>query len=166
VRPDSSEAAYAGRWLGVSLERWGSREREIVERPDVVAVLAVDRDGFVTFVRQLREAARCELLELPAGRIEPGESALATARRELAEETGLHGGSWRAGPTWWSTPGFCRERVHLFVAEQLERGDPAPEGDERIEIVRWTVAETRGRLAEIRDAKTLTGLLLYLQGMT
>jgi 8-oxo-dGTP pyrophosphatase MutT (NUDIX family) len=153
---------YDGRWLGVTLERWGEREREVVERPDVVVVVAVDREGFVTLVCQLREPARARLLELPAGRIEEGEAPLATAKRELAEETGLSGGLWRAGAVWWSTPGFCRERVHLSVAEELDRGEPSPDGDEVIELVRWPVADVRARLHEVEDAKSLAGLLLYL----
>jgi ADP-ribose pyrophosphatase len=137
--------------------------REIVDRPDVVAVVAVDRDGFVTLVRQLREAARRELVEIPAGRIEPGEDPLETARRELREETGLHGGRWRTGPIWWTTPGFCRERVHLFFAEELERGEAEPDEGEDLEVVRMTRDEVAARIGELEDAKTLLGLLLYLQ---
>jgi ADP-ribose pyrophosphatase len=162
MRPDGSETVYRGRWLTVTVERWGDRDREIVERPGVVAIVAVDCEGFVTLVRQLREPVRRELLELPAGLIEKGETPLETARRELAEETGLRGGRWRAGPAFFSTPGFCRERVHLFVAEGLERGESAPAGDERIELERWPVEAVAARLGGIEDAKTLAGLTLYL----
>jgi ADP-ribose pyrophosphatase len=162
MRPDAAETVYSGEWLGVTRERWGRRRREIVERADVVAVVAVDCEGCVTLVRQLREAARRPLVELPAGRIEQGEEPLATARRELEEETGLRGGRWRAGPVWWSTPGFCRERVHLFFAEGLERGEPSPADDEQIELVRWPVSAAASHLEELEDAKTLAGLLLYL----
>ena len=166
MRPDASHPAYEGRLVGVTVERWGKREREIVERPDVVCIVPVDTEGYVTLGRQLREATRRELLELPAGRIEPGEEPLETAKRELVEETGLRGGRWRAGPVWWSTPGFCRERVFLFIAEGLERGEPAPDTDERIELVRWPVSEVRARLREIEDSKTFAGLLLYLDGLS
>ncbi|MFN8186769.1 MAG: NUDIX hydrolase [Gaiellales bacterium] len=162
MRPDEATTVYEGRWLRVALERWGEREREIVERPDVLCVVPIDREGTVTLVRQLREPARRELIELPAGRIEPGEEPLACARRELAEETGLRGGRWRQVRSWWSSPGFCRERVHLFVAEALERDLPAPTDDERIELVRWRLDEVAARLGELEDAKTLTGLALYL----
>jgi len=162
MRPDNKATVYEGRRLSVSRERWGSREREIVEAPDVVAVVAVDREGLVTLVRQLREAARRSLLELPAGIVEEGEEPLATARRELAEETGLHGGRWRAAASWWSTPGFCRERVHLFIAEDVEQGVAAPTDDEQIELERWPLADVLDRLGELEDAKTIVSLLLYL----
>jgi ADP-ribose pyrophosphatase len=162
MKPDASEAVYEGRWLGVTLERWGGREREIVERPEVACVVPIDREGTVTLVRQLREPARRELIELPAGRIDAGEDALTCARRELTEETGLRGGRWRRMTSWWSSPGFCRERVHLFAAEGLERGAPAPAGDEKIELVRWRLGEVADRLGELEDAKTIAGLLLYL----
>jgi ADP-ribose pyrophosphatase len=165
MRPDSAEVVYASPWLGVTREHWGDRERDIVERRDVVAIVAIDRDGLVVLVRQLREAARRELLEIPAGLIEPGEESLATARRELQEETGLRGGRWRSGPVWWATPGFCRERVSLFVAEDLDPGEPSPDDGERIEVVRWSLDDVRRGLPEIEDAKTLIGLLLYLHGL-
>jgi ADP-ribose pyrophosphatase len=162
VRPDSSELVWRGRLLGVTVERWGEHEREIVEHPGAVAIVAVDDEGYVTLVRQLREATRKRLLELPAGTAEPGEEPLATARRELKEECGLSGGEWRELAAFWTTPGFCRERMHLFAAEGVERGEPAPAEDEELEVVRWPVAEVRELLHEIEDAKTLAGLLLYL----
>ena len=160
---DSSRTAFEGKHLAVTVERWGESEREIVERPDAVAVVAVDRDGRVTLVRQLREPARRELLELPAGTVDEGEEPQATAQRELEEETGLRGGRWQAGPSFYTTPGFCRERIHLFFAEELERGDPEPEGTESIELVRWRADEIGARLEELEDGKTLAGLLLYLE---
>ena len=117
----------------------------------------------MTLVRQLREPARAALLELPAGTLEEGEEPLTTARRELAEETGLTGGRWRELATFYTTPGFCRERMHLYLAEGLEPGEAHPETDESIELVRVPRAELEARLGEIEDAKTLVGLLLYLR---
>ncbi len=160
--PDSARRVYQGRLLGVTVERWGVHEREIVEHPGAVAIVALDDAGYVTLVRQLREATRQRLLELPAGTAEPGEAPLETAKRELREECGLTGGEWRELAAFWTTPGFCRERMHLFAAEGVERGEPAPEEDEELELVRWRVTEIRERLHEIEDAKTLAGLLLYL----
>ncbi|MEN3341810.1 MAG: ADP-ribose pyrophosphatase [Actinomycetota bacterium] len=161
--PDDSRSVYHGKLLDVTLERWGEHEREIVEHPGAVAVVAVDRDGCVALVRQLREPARRRLLELPAGTREEGEEPLATARRELAEECGLTGGRWRELASFWTTPGFCREQMHLYLAEDVERGEANAEEDEEIELVRWPAGEVESRLGEVEDAKTLAGLLLYLR---
>ena len=162
MKPDSSKTVYDGRLIDVTLERWGEHEREIVEHPGAVAIVAIDVDGMLTLVRQRREAVRSELLELPAGTLERGETPLACARRELAEETGLTGGTWREATAFYTTPGFCRERMYVFFAEELERGDATPERDEQLEVVRWTAGEIAAKLGEIEDAKTLAGLLLYL----
>jgi ADP-ribose pyrophosphatase len=162
--PDESRVVYSGRLLGLTVERWGENEREIVEHPGAIATVAVDRDDVVTLVRQLREPARKQLVELPAGKLEADEEPLEAARRELREETGLHGGRWRELAAFWTTPGFCRERMTIFAAEDVEPGAASLEPDERIELVRWPVAELGRRLAEIEDAKTLVGLLLYLRG--
>jgi ADP-ribose pyrophosphatase len=163
AEPGAAETAFAGRMLEVTIERWGDSEREIVERADSVAIVALDADGNVVLVRQLREAARRELLELPAGTVDEGEDPLATAKRELAEETGLRGGRWRRGPAFYTTPGFCRERVHLFFAEELERGHPARARDEAIKLVRRPLAEVAADLDALEDGKTLVGLLLALR---
>lgn len=163
MQPDSSELVWRGRLLGVTVERWGEHEREIVEHPGAVAIVAVDGEGYVALVRQLREATRKYLLELPAGTAEPGEEPLETAQRELREECGLSGGEWRELAAFWTTPGFCRERMHVFAAEGVVHGEASPEPDEELEVVRWPVAEVAERLGEIEDAKTLAGLLLYLR---
>jgi ADP-ribose pyrophosphatase len=162
VKPDDSRTVYDGKLFDVTVERWGEHEREIVEHPGAVAIVAVDEDGTVALVRQRREAARKSLLELPAGTLEAGETPLESARRELEEETGLTGGTWRELAAFYTTPGFCRERMHLFAAEGVESGQASPEPDEELELVRWRVDEVASRLAEIEDAKTLAGLLLYL----
>ena len=163
LEPTSARRVYEGRLLGLTVERWGSYEREIVEHPGAVAIVAVDGEGYVALVRQLREATRRYLLELPAGTAEPGEEPLATAKRELREECGLTGGKWRELAAFWTTPGFCREQMHVFAAEGVERGEAAPADDEELELVRWRVTEIAERLDEIEDAKTLAGLLLYLR---
>ena len=163
LEPDSARRVYEGSLLGLTVERWGENEREIVEHPGAVAIVAVDREGYVTLVRQLREPARKRLLELPAGTAEEDESPLETARRELQEECGLTGGEWRELAAFWTTPGFCRERMHLFAAEGVEPGEADPAEDEELEVVRWPVREVEERLGEIEDAKTLAGLLLYLR---
>jgi ADP-ribose pyrophosphatase len=163
VKPDESRVVYDGKLIDVTLERWGSNEREIVEHPGAVAILAVDAEQYVWLVRQLREPARKELVELPAGSREPGEEPLATAKRELQEECGLTGGDWRELAAFWTTPGFCREYMHLYLAEGVEAGEAEPEDDEDLAVIRWHADELEARLPEIEDAKTLAGLLLFLQ---
>src|SRR5512133_837854 len=162
MKPDEARVVYDGKLVDVVVERWGEHEREIVEHPGAVAIVAIDRDGMLTLVRQRREAVRKQLLELPAGTLEKGESPLDCARRELVEETGLTGGSWRQRAIFYTTPGFCRELMHLFVAEELDPGTSRPEEDEELEVVRWPKEDIESHLHEIEDAKTLVGLLMFL----
>lgn len=162
MKPDGAKTVYDGDLIDVTLEQWGEHEREIVEHPGAVAIVAVDRQGTGALVRQRREAVRAQLLELPAGTLEAAENPLDAARRELEEETGLTGGTWREAARFYTTPGFCRERMHLFFAEELDQGDASPEDDEDLEVVRWPVSEIARNVGAIEDAKTLAGLLLYL----
>jgi ADP-ribose pyrophosphatase len=163
MKPDEARVVYEGKLVSVTVERWGEHEREIVEHPGAVAIVAIDREGMLTLVRQRREAVRKELLELPAGTLEKDESPLDCARRELEEETGLTGGTWHERGVFYTTPGFCREQMHLFVAEGLEPGPARPEQDEELDLVRWSQAEIESRLHEIEDAKTLVGLFAFLR---
>jgi ADP-ribose diphosphatase len=162
VEPDSSRTVWSGRLIGVTVEEWGGREREIVEHPGAVAIVSVDTEGEMAFVRQLREAARTRLLEIPAGTREAGEEPLATARRELHEECGLTGGTWSRLGGFWTAPGFTREYMDIFLAEGVVRGEPRPEADEELEIVRVPAAEASALVGRLEDAKTLAALLLYL----
>jgi ADP-ribose pyrophosphatase len=163
MKPDDSRRIFEGKQISVELEHWGDREREIVRHPGAVAVVAVDAAGRITLARQLREPARKQLLELPAGTREPDEEPLATAKRELEEEAGLSGGDWRLAATFFSTPGFCDELVHLYFAEGVEETARAPQEDEEIELVQVPVDELERLVPEIEDAKTLAGVLLYLR---
>jgi ADP-ribose pyrophosphatase len=161
--PDASELVYLGEVLGVSVERWGEARREIVERRAAVAILATDAAGNMILVRQLREAVKKELVELPAGVIDGEEAPLETAQRELREETGYQGGTWSAGPVYYATPGYSRERVHLFLADGVEPGAAAHDPNEPVEVELWSPDEIEGRLGEVEDSKTLIGLLLHLR---
>jgi ADP-ribose pyrophosphatase len=160
--PHSRRTAFDGKLFDVVIEDWDGREREIVDHPGSTSIVAVQGDA-VVLVRQLREPARKPLLELPAGTLEDGEEPLASAQRELAEEVGLHSGRWRELGGFWTSPGFLREYMHVFLAEELEAGESDPDEDEEVEIVRWPVADIAGRIGELEDAKTIAGLLLYLR---
>lgn len=153
------EVAFDGGFLQVVVDDG----KEIVVHGPAVAIVAVDRDETVTLVRQARPAVGTHVLELPAGGIEPGEEPLAAARRELREETGLHGGEWNEASAFFTTPGFCDERMHVFVATGVESGDASPEDGEDLELVRVRVRDLPMLLPEIEDAKTLVGLLTYLR---
>ena len=138
--------------------------KDVVVHGPSVAIVALDVDESVTLIRQPRVSAGGALLELPAGGIEDGESPLECARRELREETGLHGGEWVEVATFFTSPGYTDEKMHLFVATALERGEPSPEGSEELEVVRVPLGEIVPLAAEIEDAKTLIGLLILLRG--
>jgi len=164
VNPDSVRRVFEGRVISVVVERWGEHEREVVEHPGAVAIVATDREGNLVLVRQTREAVRRELLEIPAGTLGPGEDPLSAAKRELEEETGYVAGQWRSGPRFLTAPGFCQEVMHLFFVEDVEGGEPANEEDEEIEVVLVPKGDVERLLGEIEDAKSLIGLLLLLHG--
>jgi ADP-ribose pyrophosphatase len=163
VEPDSSETIWQGKLLGITVEHWGPRVREIVEHPGAVTIVSVDTERQMAFVRQLREATRRSLLELPAGTREPDEDPLVTAQRELQEECGLTGGTWSRLGGYWTAPGFAREYMDVYLAEGVERGDASPEDDEELEVVLVPAAEVADLLPQVEDMKTLAGLLLYLR---
>ncbi len=137
-------------------------EREIVAHPGAVAIVAHDNKRLF-MVRQPREPVGEEaLLELPAGKLdEEGETPLQCAKRELVEEVGIQAAEWRELKTYYTSPGFSDEQVHLFVATDLTRVDPQPSEGERIEIVEVPLAELDDAIEACADAKSLVGLLLW-----
>lgn len=153
-----TDVVYDGKQFSVAIEDG----MEIVKHPGSTAIVAV-HDGAVVLVRQHREPAKRRLVELPAGTLEKGEDPLESARRELEEEVGLKDGRWRKLGTYFTSPGFLDEQMHLFVAEALVPGEQNTDQDEDIEIVRWPVEELEARLAELEDLKTVAALLLFLR---
>ena len=164
----SSRLAYDGGLLKVKrdevrLPDGAQAWREYVLHPGAVMMLAFVDPETILLERQYRYPKHRHFIELPAGKLEAGEEPLATAKRELAEETGLRGGAWNELAAFWTTPGFCREHMHVYLAEDVEGGEADADPDEQIELVRWPAGEVATRLAEIEDAKTLAGLLLFLR---
>jgi 8-oxo-dGTP pyrophosphatase MutT (NUDIX family) len=160
-----SETAWEGRIAKVRVDRFRyedgeEAEREIVEHPGSVAILAHD-DEHVFLVRQPREAVDDPaLLELPAGKLdEEGEGPLDTAVRELAEEIGKAADHWQHLTSFYLSPGFADEECHLFLATGLHDESAEANENERIEIVALPLDELDRAVAECRDAKTLVGLL-------
>jgi ADP-ribose pyrophosphatase len=151
-------------WEG---ERFSVRvdgDYEMVETPPAVAIVAVDGEGRIVLVRQERPPVGEKLLELPAGIVDDGETPEEAARRELAEETGLRGGTWEELRLVHPSPGLLHERLTLFLAEELEEGERDTDPGEEVEVVRLTRAEAETELERLTDLKTVAGLLLYLRG--
>ncbi|HVE76259.1 MAG TPA: NUDIX hydrolase [Actinomycetota bacterium] len=143
-------------------------EREVVRHPGAVGVIPIDADGNILFVRQHRHAVEDDLLEIPAGKLAENEDPWLCARRELEEETGFKCGSLELLISYWSTPGFSNERVHIFTATELEKVADAPvlDGDEAIASEWLSEDEATGAIFDgrIKDGKTIIGVaLLKLQ---
>jgi ADP-ribose pyrophosphatase len=136
--------------------------REIIGTPGAVVIAPLTDDGQVRMVRQYRSAIGEFLLELPAGTLEPGEPPEQAAPRELAEETGDRAAHWQRLTGFYTVPGICNEYIHLFLATGLTPGLTDREADEFIEVVTLPVdaALAMVRSGEIRDAKTIIGLLM------
>jgi ADP-ribose pyrophosphatase len=145
----------------------GRHQRDIVEHPGAVAVVALDRDDLL-LVRQFRLAAGRILLEIPAGTLDRNadgsvEDPELAAPRELGEETGYHASTWRRLGTFWTAPGFASEAMTLYLATDLAAidGYDGPEPDERLDLVRmpWLDAVAGAERGDFADAKTVAGIL-------
>lgn len=142
--------------------------RDVVRHNGSVVILAVDdakskRDPMIVMERQYRHAAKEFLLEVPAGKMEEGEDALAGAKRELLEETGFKAKRWRKMVRYFASPGFLGEFMQVFLAEGLTLGDAQPEYDEQIEIEMMPLSKVLSMIDEgkIHDGKTLISVMLY-----
>ena len=135
--------------------------REVVRHPGGVCVAAIDGDGRVAMVRQYRYPFRTHLWELPAGKLEPGEDPFEAAKRELSEETGLEAERWTELGALYTSPGFSTETLHLYLAEELRRGQAHPDPNEFLDVSFVPLAELLERIdaGELRDAKTVAGAL-------
>jgi ADP-ribose pyrophosphatase len=161
----SSRPVYEGKIITmrvdeISLPQGGFATREVVEHPGAVVIVAVDEKERVYLVRQYRHAIRSMLLELPAGTLEPDEEPVVAAKRELREEVGLVAEEWHCLGSFYSSPGFVNEHLHVFLARQLRTVESEPDFDEDLAVVRMPLSELSGRLADIPDAKSLAALHL------
>jgi ADP-ribose pyrophosphatase len=159
---------YAGRVVTLRLKHLRQPDgrtlsREIVQHAPGAAVVAVDSNGLVLLVRQHRPAVDTDLLELPAGLVDPGEQPIDTARRELAEETGFAADHVEPLVSFYTSPGFSTELIHIFVATGLHEATAEHDEDEEIELVRMPLEAAIHQVldGEISDAKTVAGLLAY-----
>ena len=170
----ASQVLHHGHYLTFKIDTIeradGSRAtREVVGHPGAVAILAIDGDDQVLFVRQFRVAVGEALLEVPAGTLDVAadgstEDPQIAAPRELEEETGMRAGSWRLLASFFTAPGFASELMHLYLATDLRPADGdrlGPDADEHLELERmpWRDAVAAAEAGEFRDAKTLVALL-------
>ncbi|HEY5257624.1 MAG TPA: NUDIX hydrolase [Candidatus Baltobacteraceae bacterium] len=161
----ATRRVFAGRVFDVRCDqiRWGDGQTaslDIVEHGDSVAIVAVTTAGELLLVRQYRRAASAFLWEVPAGCVEPGETPVEGAHRELAEETGFRAGRLRSLGGCWVTPGYCDEFLHFVLAEDLLSGSQDLDEDERITVAAVSPSNARQMVArgEICDAKTLLAI--------
>ena len=163
----TSQQIYQGAEIGVRvdtvvLSSGKMSKREIVEHRGSVTVVPIDDLGNVVLVRQYRKAIDKWLLETPAGGLDDGETPKNAAARELQEETGYLATTLEGLCAFYTTPGFCTEMMHAFLATGLVAGDARPEEDENIEIVHLpveTVLEMISR-GEFQDAKTIAAVYM------
>jgi ADP-ribose pyrophosphatase len=139
--------------------------RSIVRHPGSAVMMAVDDRQRVLLVKQFRLPAERDLWELPAGRIDPGETPLQAAKRELREETGYSAKNWTKLVTFWASPGYVDEKMNVFLATGLHEGEQQPMEDERIEIRWFSRKELHDSInaGKIQDAKTLVGYFFWLE---
>jgi ADP-ribose pyrophosphatase len=169
-----TEEVYHGRVIDVAVytvrEREVTYKREVVHHPGGAGVVAVFDDGTIPLVRQYRHPAVRYVLELPAGRLDAPERPEECAARELEEEIGVRAGRLEKLAEFFTTPGFCEEKLWVYLATDLTETKQNLEGDELLEIVRVTFTQAFGMIAdgEIEDAKTIIGLMLAAprMGMT
>jgi ADP-ribose pyrophosphatase len=147
----------------VARERDGFEIKRSIVRHDGSAVILAVEGGSILLIRQYRMPAGKPLWEVPAGRLDPGETPLQAAKRELIEETGYRARNWKKLLSWWPSPGFLAEKMTLFLATDLTQGDATPMDDERIEA-RWfqrKELDAMVRGGRIEDGKTLLAWSLW-----
>jgi 8-oxo-dGTP pyrophosphatase MutT (NUDIX family) len=162
----SSETIWKGTIITAGVQRFRHADGEVVSRekvwhPGAVGILALD-DEHVWLTRQPREVAGLtDSLEIPAGKLDvPGESPLAAAQRELAEEIGKQAAHWSDLKAFYTSPGFSDEHIWIYLARDLSPApETEPDEDERIEIVPWPLDQVDAAIAECEDSKSLIALL-------
>jgi ADP-ribose pyrophosphatase len=138
-------------------------QRCVVQHSGSAVIMAMDQKRRVLLVKQYRLPARQSLWELPAGRLDPGETPLKAAKRELREETGCTARRWTKLVSYYASPGFLAEKMNIYLAEDLKAGTATPMEDERIESRWFTVKELEAGISAgtIQDGKTIAAMAAY-----
>lgn len=162
----SSQTVFAGRVVNVTVDTVTegdlTYQREVVHHNGSAVIVPVHDDGTVVLVRQYRHPAVRYLLEVPAGTLDEGERPEVGAARELEEELGLIAGRLEKLSEFFVSPGFCEEKMWVYLATELFDGKQSPDEDEILDVVRLPIAEALELITsgEIQDAKTIIGLML------
>jgi ADP-ribose pyrophosphatase len=169
----ASKLAYKGKVFSVFTDQVQEpgghiNTRDVIRHNGSIVILAVDEsqdpnDPDIILERQYRHATGQTIIELPAGRVEPGEATLAAAKRELIEETGYRAKRWTLLTRYFASPGFLGEWMQIYLARDIREGIATPEPDENIQVFRLKLSQALALVAanKIHDGKTLIGLLLY-----
>jgi ADP-ribose pyrophosphatase len=161
-----SERKYTGNVVGIDsmkvlLPTGKEATRDVVVHPGGAAIVPLTKDGYIYLVKQYRAAVGKVMLEIPAGKLDQGEDPLLCARRELEEETGLRAGSFHKLTAMNTTPGFCNEVLHIYLATELEEGKSKLDQDEFLLVEKYRIDSLLEMIKsnEITDAKTIIGVL-------
>lgn len=161
----SSRLQYEGRIIRLRIDEVelpdGSRaSREVIEHPGAAAIVPLDEEGGIHLVSQYRDAVGEQLLEIPAGKLKPGEHPVDCARRELREEMGLECRRLDHLATFYSTPGFCDEIMHIYLARDLSGTVEDMDREEFIEARKELLHPLGELLGRLKDAKSIAGIML------
>lgn len=152
----------------VSLPNGKTAKRELIKHPGAVAVIPITKDNKIVLVEQFRKPLEKSLVEIPAGKVEIGEAPEVTARRELEEETGYTTNELSFVTSFYTSPGFADELMHIYITDELEKMDTQPESDEDefVEVLELTLEEAKELVEQerIHDAKT-NYAILYLHAL-
>ncbi|MDD8017547.1 MAG: NUDIX hydrolase [Bacteroidota bacterium] len=164
------EKKYRGKIVDLTVDRLeypsGNKTfREIIEHPGGAVVCCLFENRDILLIKQYRHPIAKEVIELPAGKLDPNENPLHCAQRELQEETGYEAKKWTKLTSILTTPGFCNEVLHIFLAQDVslsEKGQALEEGEASIQLFRLPIVEAMAMIEreEIIDGKTIVGIML------
>ena len=163
-----SEKTYEGAIIDVvqdeiTLPNGKTAKREVVQHCGAAAILPIDSNGNLIFVRQYRHPAKQMVLEIPAGTFEEGEEALLCATRELEEETGYKSDNLALITEMYTSVGFCDEKIYVYLAKDLQQGTMNLDEDEFVDVEKYTLEESLEMIfnGKIIDSKTMVAILAY-----